>query len=86
MAGFFIVQKQLTKEIKMKRAINKPSHIETDPYQPVLKASALLELSSLLRKERYEDCPAIIALAKEFGASGDEIRATLAGLNQTSGP
>lgn len=70
----------------MKRTIQKPSHIETDPYQPVLKASALIELANALQKERYEDCSAIIALAREFGATAEEIRAVLAGLGQTSGP
>ena len=35
--------------------------------------TALLYLKDALKKERYELCPDLIAVAKEFGASGSEV-------------
>ena len=46
--------------------------------QPIVKhpvkLTALLYLKEALRRERYEDCPEIIAVAKEFGAADFEIQ------------
>lgn len=39
-----------------------------------LKLTSLLYLKEALLKERYEECPAIISLAKEYGASENQIR------------
>lgn len=69
----------------MKNITRRVSHVQTDPYQPVLKASALLELRDALIKERYEDCPAIITLAKEFGATREEVRDTVISTVQGKG-
>lgn len=38
-----------------------------------VKLTALLELKKALLWERYEECPEIIAIAKEFGAQDLEI-------------
>ena len=40
--------------------------------EPV-KLTALLYLREALRKERYEDCPQFVRVAKEFGAQEREI-------------
>lgn len=42
-----------------------------------VRLTALLYLKDALVRERYEDCSAIIAVAKEFGAAEGEIRALL---------
>ena len=42
---------------------------EKDP----VKLTALLYLKEALIKERYEQCPQFIALAREFGAQNPEI-------------
>ena len=39
-----------------------------------VKLTALLYLKEALRKEQYELCPEIIAVAKEFGAASFEIQ------------
>ena len=39
-----------------------------------VKQTALLYLKEALLKEQYEGCAEIIAAAKEFGASANEIR------------
>lgn len=39
-----------------------------------IKLTALLYLKEALLKERYELCPEIISVAKEFGAAGFEIQ------------
>ena len=39
-----------------------------------VKLTALLYLKEALRKERYESCPEIIAVAKEFGAAPFEVQ------------
>lgn len=39
-----------------------------------VKLTALLYLKEALRKERYEACPEIIAVAREFGAANFEIQ------------
>ena len=38
-----------------------------------VKLSALLALKEALRREKYEECRDIIAIAKEFGAHESEI-------------
>ena len=38
-----------------------------------VRLTALLALREVLLEERYEECPEIIAVAKEFGASEWEI-------------
>ena len=38
-----------------------------------VKLTALLALKQALLWEQYEDCPEIIAIAKEFGARDEEI-------------
>jgi len=38
-----------------------------------LRLTALLSLKEALLQEKYEECPEIIALAKEFGARDFEI-------------
>ncbi|OGW90207.1 MAG: hypothetical protein A3A73_04795 [Omnitrophica bacterium RIFCSPLOWO2_01_FULL_50_24] len=39
-----------------------------------VKVTALLYLKEALLKERYEECPLMITIAKEFGAQDFEIR------------
>ena len=39
-----------------------------------VKLTALLYLKDALRKEQYEICPNIIAVAKEFGAAPYEVQ------------
>ena len=39
-----------------------------------VKLTALLYLKEALRKEQYELCPNIIAIAKEFGAAPYEVQ------------
>ena len=38
-----------------------------------VKVSALMALKETLLREEYEECPEIIAIAKEFGARDQEI-------------
>lgn len=49
----------------------------------VLKATALLYLLDALETERYETCKDLIAQAKSFGASQEDISALLADHVQT---
>ncbi len=42
-----------------------------------LKMTALLYLKEALQKEQYEECAAIVATAKEYGAQDWEIRLLL---------
>ena len=42
-----------------------------------VKLTALLYLKEALRKEQYEVCAEVIALAKEFGATASEIESLL---------
>ena len=42
-----------------------------------VKLTALLYLKEALRKERYEECPQLILVAKEFGAQDREIEELL---------
>ncbi len=44
------------------------------PIRDPVKLTALIYLREALLKERYEDCADIISVAREFGASADEIR------------
>ena len=39
-----------------------------------VKLTALLYLKEALQRERYEQCPDIIAVAKEFGAAPYEVQ------------
>jgi hypothetical protein len=43
-----------------------------------LRVTALLYLKEALVKERYEECPELIAAAKRFGATQRDIRANIA--------
>ncbi|HOW59589.1 MAG TPA: hypothetical protein PLO78_07695 [Candidatus Omnitrophota bacterium] len=42
-----------------------------------VKLTALIYLREALLEEKYEVCPEFIAIAKEFGALNEEIRALL---------
>jgi len=42
-----------------------------------IKLTALVYLREALNQERYEECPEIIRIAKEFGAQNDEIKLLL---------
>ena len=46
--------------------------LETVARNPV-KLTALLYLKEALLKERYEQCPEFVAVAREFGAQNHEI-------------
>ena len=50
-----------------------------------LRLTALLYLKDALRNERYELCGEIIATAREFGASENEIRFLLEDPRRTPG-
>ncbi|MBI3316295.1 MAG: hypothetical protein HYZ87_04905 [Candidatus Omnitrophica bacterium] len=50
-----------------------------------VKLTALLYLKEALRKERYEACAEIIAVAKEFGAADFEVRDLLEDPRRTPG-
>ena len=43
-------------------------------FKHPVKLTALLYLKEALLKERYEECQAVIAVAKEFGAADFEIQ------------
>ena len=50
-----------------------------------LKLTALLYLKDALRKEQYEICGEVIALAKEFGATASEVQRLLEDPRRTPG-
>ena len=47
--------------------------VKRDP----VKLTALLYLREALSSQRYEECPLFIAVAKEFGASHEEVEELL---------
>lgn len=48
-------------------------------YDSVLKATSLIYLEEALNKEEYERCAELIKRAKDFGATGTEVRSILTG-------
>jgi hypothetical protein len=44
----------------------------------VLKATSLIYLRDALVKEQYEQCPELVKIAKDFGASLTEVRTVIA--------
>ncbi len=54
-------------------SLPRPSRAQKHP----VRLTALVYLSEALRSERYEECPEIVQVALEFGASQNEIRSLL---------
>ena len=59
--------------------------VKKHSFENPLKLTALIYLKEALLKQNYEICREVITLAKEFGASDDEVRDLLEDPRRTPG-
>ena len=76
--GFFVAKEEEEEEKKMpKIAENARAPTLLRIQKNPIKLTALLYLKEALKKERYEECPELIRVAKEFGAQDREVEELL---------
>jgi hypothetical protein len=73
---FFCGSKIQRKEEKVRNTVIKQNNSSAE--NDVLKATSLIYFEDALLSEQYEDCPELIQIAKDFGASAAEIRYVIA--------